>query len=102
MLAFGIYAGWRWWTGRAFVSTDNAQVQGDIVPILPKVSGFVADVRVRENQNVKPGDVLVTIDDRDLRRAWRRPKRSSQGDGQRRLARRHRTAQAELAAARAQ
>jgi membrane fusion protein (multidrug efflux system) len=67
VLAFAIYAGWNWWTGRAFVSTDNAQVQGHIVPILPKVAGFVADVRVSENQIVKPGDVLVTIDDRDFR-----------------------------------
>jgi len=61
------FLGWRWWVGRAYVSSDNAQVQGHVVPILPKIAGFVSDVRVVENQDVKAGDVLVTIDDRDFR-----------------------------------
>jgi len=37
----------RWWFARSHVSTDNAQVDGHIIPILPKVGGFVAEVRVR-------------------------------------------------------
>jgi membrane fusion protein (multidrug efflux system) len=57
----------RWWFGRSHVSTDNAQVDGHIIPILPKVGGFVAEVRVRENQEVKAGDTLVVLDDRDFR-----------------------------------
>ncbi|HTI06620.1 MAG TPA: HlyD family secretion protein [Gemmatimonadales bacterium] len=57
----------KWWFGRSHVSTDNAQVDGHILPILPKVGGFVAEVRVIENQNVKAGDTLVVLDDRDLR-----------------------------------
>ena len=57
----------RWWFARSHVSTDNAQVDGHIIPILPKVGGFVADVRVRENQEVKAGDTLVVLDDRDFR-----------------------------------
>jgi len=57
----------RWWFGRTHVSTDNAQVDGHIIPILPKVGGFVADVRVRENQEVRAGDTLVVLDDRDFR-----------------------------------
>src|ERR1041384_6689087 len=52
---------------RSHVSTDNAQVDGHIVPILPKVGGFVLEVRVDENQDVKGGDVLVVLDDRDSR-----------------------------------
>jgi membrane fusion protein, multidrug efflux system len=51
---------------RVHVSTDNAQIQGDIVPVLPRVSGFVAEVRVIENQRVRAGDTLVVLDDRDL------------------------------------
>jgi len=56
----------RWWFSRSHVSTDNAQVDGHIIPILPKVGGFVAEVRVRENQQVKAGDTLVVLDDRDF------------------------------------
>src|SRR5436190_20119926 len=51
---------------RVHVSTDNAQIQGDIVPVLPRVSGFVAEVRVIENQRVRAGDTLAVLDDRDL------------------------------------
>src|SRR6266516_2801727 len=57
----------KWWFGRSHVSTDNAQVDGHIVPVLPKVGGYVAEVRVVENQSVKAGDTLVVLDDRDFR-----------------------------------
>src|SRR3989442_13953400 len=56
----------KWWFARSHVSTDNAQVDGHIIPILPKVGGFVAEVRVQENQNVKAGDTLVVLVERDL------------------------------------
>src|SRR3989441_2895617 len=48
----------RWIFGLSHVSTDNAQVDGHIIPILPKVGGFVTDVRVDDNRAVKVGDVL--------------------------------------------
>src|SRR6266852_2223870 len=64
LLIFGVR---KWWFSRNHVSTDNAQVDGHIVPILPKVGGFVAEVRVQENQNVRAGDTLVVLDDRDFR-----------------------------------
>jgi membrane fusion protein, multidrug efflux system len=57
----------QWAYARSHVSTDNAQIQGDVVPVLPRVSGFVAEVRVAENQPVHAGDILVVLDDRDLR-----------------------------------
>src|SRR6059036_1216405 len=57
----------RWIYGFSHVSTDNAQVDGHIVPILPKVGGYVIEVRTDENRAVKAGDTLVVIDDRDLR-----------------------------------
>jgi len=57
----------RWVYGLSHVSTDNAQVDGHIVPILPKVGGFVTEVRIDENHNVKAGDTLVVLDDRDYK-----------------------------------
>jgi membrane fusion protein (multidrug efflux system) len=47
--------------------TDNAQVDGHITPIAPKVQAFVSEVRVEDNQPVKAGDTLVVLDDRDLK-----------------------------------
>src|SRR5258705_1946739 len=64
LIAFGAR---KWWFGRSHVSTDNAQVDGHIVPVLGKVGGYVAEVRVIENQAVKAGDTLVVLDDRDFR-----------------------------------
>jgi membrane fusion protein (multidrug efflux system) len=57
----------RWIFGLSHVSTDDAQVDGHIIPILPKVGGFVTEVRVDENRQVKAGDTLVTLDDRDYK-----------------------------------
>ncbi|HET7232088.1 MAG TPA: HlyD family secretion protein [Longimicrobium sp.] len=67
LLALLAFFGWRWWNGRNWETTDNAQVEGHVTPVLPRVGGYVADVRVAENQNVKKGDTLAVIDDRDLR-----------------------------------
>jgi membrane fusion protein (multidrug efflux system) len=47
--------------------TDNAYVRADVTPVSTKVAGLVAEVRVADNQEVKAGDVLFRIDDRDYR-----------------------------------
>src|SRR6185369_8961845 len=47
-------------------TTDDAQLDGNINPVLSRVSGYVQEVLVSENQPVKPGDVLVRIDTADL------------------------------------
>jgi membrane fusion protein (multidrug efflux system) len=67
VVALAIWLGWKWWWGRTHVTTDDAQVEGHIVPVLPKVGGFVAEVKVNDNQPVKANDLLVRIDDRDYR-----------------------------------
>jgi membrane fusion protein (multidrug efflux system) len=67
LLALLGYFGYRWWEGRNWEETDNAQVEGHVTPVLPRVGGYVAQVRVEENQAVKAGDTLLVIDDRDLR-----------------------------------
>jgi membrane fusion protein (multidrug efflux system) len=60
--------GWRAYRfSRTHVETDNAQVDGHITPVAPKVQAFVARVLVEENQAVRAGDTLVVLDDRDLR-----------------------------------
>ncbi len=61
-------AGIRWWTaGRFMVSTDNAYVRADIATVSPRVTGYIVNVGVRDNQRVAKGDVLATLDDRDYR-----------------------------------
>lgn len=55
-----------WLHYRNRVSTDDAQVDGHIVSISPKISGSVLEVLVRDNQDVKAGEVLVRIDPRDF------------------------------------
>lgn len=46
--------------------TDNAQVEANVSPVIPRVTGYVKEVRVKDNQRVKKGDTLVILDDRDL------------------------------------
>jgi membrane fusion protein (multidrug efflux system) len=64
-------AGWYgydyWTVGRFNVSTDDAYVQADNVTIAPKVSGYLVDVLVQDNETVKAGQVLARIDDRDYK-----------------------------------
>ena len=67
LLGGGGWAIRSWLYGRSHVSTDNAQVDGHITPVAPKVGGFVLRVLVEENQPVHEGDTLVTIDARDAR-----------------------------------
>ena len=67
LLAIGGWMGWKWHWAQSHISTDNAQVDSHIVPVLPRVGGFVAEIAVTEHQTVKAGDVLARIDDRDYR-----------------------------------
>jgi membrane fusion protein (multidrug efflux system) len=55
------------WFALTHVSTDDAQVDGHITPISPRIAGYVVGIRVRDNQRVRAGDTLVILDDRDLR-----------------------------------
>jgi|SRR5665213_95408 len=47
--------------------TDDAQIQADISPVIPRVSGYVTQIRVKDNEAVKKGDTLLVLDDRDLK-----------------------------------
>jgi membrane fusion protein, multidrug efflux system len=81
-VAAGAYAIYTFAT-RGTESTDDAQVDADIVPVSARVSGMVLHVHVVDNQVVKKGDLLVELDPADL-------------------AAREKQVEAELAAARAQ
>jgi len=50
LLGFGVR---RYVYGLSHVSTDNAQVDGHIIPILPKVGGFVTDVQIKHRREMK-------------------------------------------------
>ncbi|ALB71320.1 HlyD family secretion protein [Cronobacter muytjensii] len=55
-----------WWLmTRNLETTDDAFIEGDAVTVAPKVAGYVTELRVKDNQRVKKGDLLVVIDPRD-------------------------------------
>ena len=56
-------------TGRYLETTDDAYVKADSTIISPKVSGYVAQVLVGDNEKVKAGQLLARIDDRDFQTA---------------------------------
>lgn len=48
--------------GRNYESTDNAYVNAEIAQVTPTISGTVLEVKVKDTQIVKRGDVLVVLD----------------------------------------
>jgi membrane fusion protein (multidrug efflux system) len=67
-LAGASWYGFDYWTvGRFLVSTDDAYVRADNTTIAPKVSGYLREVLVGDNEPVKAGTVLARIDERDFK-----------------------------------
>jgi membrane fusion protein (multidrug efflux system) len=67
-LAGASWYGFDYWTvGRFLVSTDDAYVRADNTTIAPKVSGYLHEVQVGDNEHVKAGEVLARIDERDFK-----------------------------------
>jgi membrane fusion protein (multidrug efflux system) len=54
-----------WLLHRNEVSTDDAYTDGNVVTMVPKVSGYVIGLYVDDNSRVKKGDLLLRIDARD-------------------------------------
>lgn len=46
--------------------TDDAQLSGNISPVIPRISGYIAETRVKDNQLVKKGDTLILLDNREM------------------------------------
>jgi membrane fusion protein (multidrug efflux system) len=57
----------KWHHAQLHAETDDAQVEANISPIIPRISGYVKEVHVSDNQSVKRGDTLLVLDDRDQR-----------------------------------
>jgi len=53
------------WNGLAWESTDDAQVNGHVMPLSARINGYVLEVPVIEGQPVHAGDLLVAIDPKD-------------------------------------
>ncbi|HTU10340.1 MAG TPA: HlyD family secretion protein [Allosphingosinicella sp.] len=62
-----LVGGYFYLTSGRYVSTDNAYVQQDMVSVAPEVQGVVTEVFVRENQQVRRGQLLFRIDPRPYR-----------------------------------
>jgi membrane fusion protein (multidrug efflux system) len=68
LLAASSWYGWEYITvGRFLVSTDDAYVKADTTTIAPKVSGYLREVLVGDNEHVQAGEVLARIDERDFK-----------------------------------
>ena len=52
---------------QSHAQTDDAQIDGDISPVIARVSGYVTEIRFTDNQYVHAGDTLVVLDDRDYK-----------------------------------
>ena len=64
-VALAAYSGLTW-MARGKESTDDAQVDADVVTVSTRVAGTVLKVHVTDNQPVKKGDLLVELDPADL------------------------------------
>ena len=63
VVALGLLWAFKQWSyGRGHESTDDAAVDGHLVPVLAKVSGYVQTVTVSDNDHVRADSLLVTID----------------------------------------
>jgi len=48
-----------------YESTDNAQIQSNAMPVLSRIPGYIDTLNLKDYQEVKAGDVLVVLDDRE-------------------------------------
>ncbi|HTJ21393.1 MAG TPA: HlyD family secretion protein [Gemmatimonadaceae bacterium] len=68
LLALGaVWAFKRWSFARAHESTDDAAVDGHLVPVLAKVGGYVQSVTVSDNDHIRADSLLVQIDPAEYR-----------------------------------
>jgi membrane fusion protein (multidrug efflux system) len=69
LIGLACYGVYYWKDGQFLVSTDDAYIDADSVIVSPKISGYISDVAVEDNQTVRAGQVLACIDDRDYETA---------------------------------
>jgi membrane fusion protein (multidrug efflux system) len=61
----GSYGTYKYIHSQSHEETDDAQIEKNMNPIIPRVSGYVDKVYIKDNDFVKKGDTLFTIDKRD-------------------------------------
>src|ERR1700722_1899960 len=54
-----------WFARRNEVTTDDAYTDGNVITMVPKVSGYVVQLDIDDNSRIKKGDLLLRIDSRD-------------------------------------
>jgi membrane fusion protein (multidrug efflux system) len=58
-----------WLHARHFEETDDAFIDGHVIPISPQISALVSTVQISDNQFVHKGDLLIELDPTDYRAA---------------------------------
>src|SRR5579872_6277180 len=67
-IALALAGGLRWWiASQGYESTDDAQIEGHLDSISPRISGTVTYInpKVANNQFVEAGTLLLELDPRD-------------------------------------
>ena len=63
MILGGAYFGVsRYMHSRHHEETDDAQIVANLSPVISKISGYISEVRVKDNQYVQKGDTLLVLD----------------------------------------
>lgn len=65
ILVGGSYGTYKYLHGQQHETTDDAQVERNMSPIIPRVGGYISKVYVKDNDIVKKGDTLFVIDSQD-------------------------------------
>ena len=65
VLAGGSFGTMQYIHAQRHQETDDAQIEANISPVIPRISGYVTEIRVKDNQKVKKGDTLVILDNRN-------------------------------------
>jgi RND family efflux transporter MFP subunit len=63
LVVLAVFAGWKLWQYYMLTPwTRDARVRADVVIVAPDVSGWVRELKASDNQQVKVGDLLLSID----------------------------------------
>ncbi|HWR01300.1 MAG TPA: HlyD family secretion protein [Chlorobaculum sp.] len=65
LIAGVIWGGFKLYRSFLYVETDNAQIEGDIYPVISRIPGKVIEVTANDNQAVSAGDALIRLDPAD-------------------------------------